>query len=95
MKSIIQEEKECYICKNPNVEEHHVFYGVANRRLSEKYGLKVWLCPLHHRDSRCGVHFDKEFDNRLKEIAEKRFRETYDYDFQRLFYGDGIEVADE
>lgn len=95
MKSIIQEERECIVCKSQNVEEHHVFYGTANRRLSEKYGLKVWLCPMHHRDSRWGVHFNKELDSRMKEIAEERFRDIYDYDFQRLFYGDGIEVRNE
>ena len=94
MKSIIQEEKECYICKNPNVEEHHIFYGTANRRLSEKYGLKVWLCPLHHRGN-TGVHFNPMLDDKLKGIAEMRFRDEYPYNFNRLFYGDGVEEIDE
>ena len=91
MKSIIQEERCCWVCRNPDVEEHHIFYGTANRSLSEKYGLKVYLCPLHHR-GRCGVHFNKGLDNTLKDIARIRFREAYPWNFQRLFYGDGIEV---
>lgn len=94
MRSIIQKEKECYICRSPYVEEHHVFYGTANRQLSEKYGLKVWLCPEHHRGAN-GVHFNKRIDSMLKEVAEEWFKATYHYDFQRLFYGDGIEVIDE
>lgn len=67
------------------MEEHHVIHGVANRKLSEKYGLKVWLCPLHHRDSKYGVHFDKEFDEELKKFAQTKFEETYDMDFREVF----------
>ena len=94
MKSIIQEEKECYICHSPYVEEHHIFYGTANRQLSEKYGLKVYLCPLHHRGE-TGVHFNPKLNDRLRGIAEQRFREEYPWDFNRLFYGDGKEELDE
>ena len=91
MKSIIQSEKECWFCGRCEVEEHHIFYGTANRKLSEKYGLKVWLCPEHHRSSKYGVHFNKYNDNILKEVAEEKFRRTYQLNFQRLFYGDGLE----
>lgn len=84
-KSIIQIERQCFVCGSPYVEEHHVIHGVANRKLSEKYGLKVWLCPLHHRDSKYGVHFDKEFDEELKKFAQTKFEETYDMDFREVF----------
>lgn len=91
MKSIIQDEKNCFLCGSPYAEEHHVFYGTANRKLSEQYGLKVWLCPTHHRHSKFGVHFNKKLDEELKAIAEKRFKETYKLNFERLFRGDGLE----
>ena len=29
------------------LEEHHIFEGI-NRKASEKYGLKVYLCKYHH-----------------------------------------------
>lgn len=39
--------KQCFLCKrNGNgdrLELHHIFSG-ANRKLSDKYGLVVWLC---------------------------------------------------
>lgn len=58
--SILQEEKVCFICPRlQNLEQHHIFGG-ANRRWSEKYGLKVWLCPRCHRDQKEGVHGNKE-----------------------------------
>jgi len=42
MKSILQEEKRCYICGlySP-VEEHHIYFGNPNRRISEENGFKV------------------------------------------------------
>lgn len=94
MKSIIQDEKYCYVCRSPYVEEHHVFYGTANRKLSEKYGLKVWLCHEHHTGN-CGVHFNKTLDQKIKQVARERFEEVYPYNFTRIFYGDGIEETDE
>ena len=94
MKSIITDKEYCWVCGNPEVEIHHIFYGTANRKLSEKYGLTVPLCYLHHRGN-TGVHFNPKLDDKLKGIAEMRFRDEYPYDFRRLFYGDGIEVIDE
>ena len=78
MKSIIQENKECWVCgTTQDIHEHHILYGTANRRLSEKYGLKVWLCGKHHNLSNEGVHFNRELDMRLKQLAQKRFEEEY------------------
>lgn len=94
MESIIQARRECYVCHSPYVEDHHIFFGTANRRLSEKYGLKVWLCAEHHRGM-TGVHHNRILDEKLKNLAEQKFREAYPYNFRRLFYGDGIEVNDE
>ena len=54
-----------------NLEYHHVFYGTANRRLSDMDGLTVWLCFDHHRGI-FGVHNDnKELDNKLKRVAQR------------------------
>ena len=40
--SIIQAEKECYFCGiRAGLEEHHIMAGMANRQISEDYGLKV------------------------------------------------------
>ena len=48
-KSIMQTEHECYLCgRRFGLERHHVLAGTANRRLSEKYGLWVYLCHNCH-----------------------------------------------
>jgi hypothetical protein len=91
MKSILQKEKQCLVCGNTQVEEHHVIYGTANRKLSEKYGLKVWLCNKHHTaslylDKSTAVHFNKVFDEKLKKMAQRKFEEVYpELDFLKVF----------
>ena len=88
MKSIIQKNKECFLCNTSQwLEEHHIFEG-ANRKLSEKYGLKVWLCHSHHNEPPNGVHHNKENMLELKRIGEKCFIEYYNKtadDFIKIF----------
>ena len=88
MKSIIQENKECYVCKNTiGLHSHHILYGTANRRMSELYGLKVWLCPKHHNMSDEGVHFNRELDLQLKKLAQEYYEANYAdrVDFRETF----------
>ena len=58
------------------MECHHVIYGTSNRKNSEKYGLKVWLCHRHHTGDE-GVHFNKDLDLMLKQTAQKEFEKTH------------------
>ena len=76
MKSIVQEEKACLFCGRTPTEEHHCFGG-ANRKLSEKYGLKVYLCHEHHNEPPFGVHFNKENMDMVRRIAQRKFEETH------------------
>ena len=78
MNSILQSEKECYFCHTPfNLHCHHVFEGTANRKISEKYGFKVWLCARHHNMSNQGVHFNKANDLELKRTYQKEYEKTH------------------
>lgn len=68
-----------------DLHRHHVF-GAANRKWSDKYGLWVYLCPEHHNMSDVGVHFNKQFDNQLKQIAQREFEDTYGHEkFIKVF----------
>lgn len=88
MKSIIQDTKECYITGSTfNLNSHHVFGG-SNRKLSEKFGLKVWLRADWHNMSDYGVHFDKPFDDDLKKEVQKKAMKYYNWtteDFIGIF----------
>lgn len=78
MKSIIQHERQCLVCGSWNIEDHHIFFGVSKRKLSEKYGLKVWLCPTHHRGHQ-GVHGrdGHKLDIEIKQLGQKSFEYHY------------------
>ena len=72
--SIIQKERQCYFCgKVMDLERHHVFAGVANRPISESYGLWVWLCHNCHTGN-SGAQYDKERNLELKQEAQKAFQ---------------------
>lgn len=77
-KSIMQTEKRCYVCGTTyNIHEHHIYYGMANRKQSEKHGFKVYLCGRHHNLSNEGVHFDHELDLRIKQDCQRLFEKTH------------------
>lgn len=93
MESILQTERKCFICgRQGELDSHHAISGVANRKNSEKYGLKIWLC----RSCHSGIHDKgKVFidnwhyitENDIKAIAQAKWEETYGSrdDFRRVF----------
>ncbi len=100
-KSILHDkgERTCFICSrflgdySPRsyLEEHHVFGG-PNRRISEHYGLKVYLCLKHHEGDMDGqkeaVHRpdNNDYGSRLHKIAQREFERRYSHEeFMRKF----------
>lgn len=91
--SIIQKDRShCFLCgMNASFEpldEHHCFSG-ANRKNSEKYGLKVYLhhssCHIFGKQS---VHQNADTSKAIKQVAQKRAMEHYGWsveDFIRIF----------
>jgi len=77
MRTILQDEKECYVCQTRcRLEDHHIFHGRAYRKKSEARGLKVWLCAADHRGDD-GVHFNHKLDLELKKLAQEYYEEHY------------------
>ena len=78
--SILQSKKECWFCgARVSLEEHHIFAGTANRRISEKYGLKVWLCNKDHT-GKDGAQYDQQKNLQLKQEAQRKFEALYSHD---------------
>ena len=67
-----------------NLHEHHVIHGWANRKLSEKYGLKVYLCLSHHEIGREAVHQNAKINKMLKAYAQRAFEKKWP---EKDFYG--------
>ena len=79
-KSIIKGTQKgvCYLCRRFGAtEEHHIFGGIANRKKSERDGLKVDLCHFCHNEPPNGVHFNKDRNNRLRQIGQKAWMDYY------------------
>lgn len=74
MKSIISNEKECFVCMTTQgLHKHHIFSGTANRAQSEKYGCWVYLCGVHHNLGDYGVHSNRPFDVTLRKYCQEKW----------------------
>lgn len=91
MKSIMQKEKECYLCRleagkqgyygelpHAGLHRHHVIYGKGNRKKSEQYGLWVYLCAArHHEYGPEAVHNNRKNRILLCRAAQEAFEMKY------------------
>ncbi len=88
----IQEEGECFLCKqdgrrirHKTLHKHHIFGG-SNRKKSEKYGLTVRLCPECHVLGKNAVHLNADRMKELRQIGQKSFEEVYpELNFREIF----------
>lgn len=71
MKSIISNQKKCFLCPSTvDLEKHHCIFGTANRKKAEQDGLWVYLCPTCHH----AVH---NHDIRDKAVLQKMAQEHW------------------
>lgn len=86
MRKMVSDLGRCMVCGRPRPHIHHVFFGTANRAKSEKYKLIVPLCYEHHLGN-YSPHRNREFDLKLKQMAQGYFESTYGNreDFRREF----------
>lgn len=87
MKSILHNKKDgtCYLCmklhgdysRKTVLQEHHAIPGTANRHMSEKYGLKVYLDIQHHLEGPEAVHQNEEISILVKQDAQRAFEKTH------------------
>jgi len=90
-----KQDGTCYLCillsgdyGRKQTQEHHVVFGTSNRRLSEQYGLKVYLCFAHHQHDGGpdAAHRNKDIRRMLEKEAQRAFEKTYpDKDFRTVF----------
>lgn len=75
-----KESRTCYLCvllhdnysQYAALHEHHIFGG-PNRTHSEEYGLKVYLCLLHHMYGPEAVHTNAEIMKKLQQQGQQAF----------------------
>lgn len=90
MESILNsDDSECFSCGvicNP--ELHHIYFGHGNRKVSDRMGFVVYLCPECHRGD-YGVHgkYGKELNLSLKRRCQAVFEETHSREEFRKLIG--------
>ena len=84
MKSILQTEKECFVCHTTQgLHLHHLIHGTANRKIADREGLVCYLCHRCHTR----VHdSDRGLDLELIQLAQKKFEETHTRDEWRELF---------
>ena len=97
-KSILHNKADgtCYLCmklhgdyaRRTVLEEHHCMKGNQYRHLAEKYGLKVYLCPRHHRGSEEAPH-DIPTKNGWRSSAAILFKSFWDSSHRNCKHGTG------
>lgn len=89
-----KEDRTCYLCmklhqdymERVGLQEHHVVFGTANRKLSEKYGLKIYLCDEHHEHSDEAIHNNADIRQQICEDAQRIFEKHYpNLSFKEIF----------
>ena len=101
--SILQKKDgRCYLCMKLHgddrihlrTEEHHIFFGTGQRWKSEEDGMKVHLCPEHHRTGRDAVHNNARICRMVQKDAQRKYEETHTREQFRKRYGKSYIVAD-
>lgn len=84
--------KKCFLCgrngRGDRLERHHI-WGGARRKLSEKYGLTVWLCGERcHRTGAYSVHQNGEIADYLHRYGQTKAMQEQGWskeDFVKVF----------
>jgi transposase-like protein len=67
----------CFICGHYGFcQRHHCYGGVANRKISEKYGLVIPLCPSCHRELHDGK-YSAIYKDKVHKAVQRRAMEQY------------------
>lgn len=71
----------CELCGlETQCAHHHVFFGTANRRLSDKWGMIARLCPSCHSavHNNSVIPFgDETFNDMLKKSYQEKFQQEH------------------
>jgi DNA-directed RNA polymerase subunit RPC12/RpoP len=66
----------CCFCGAMAIVRHHVFFGTANRKISEKHGMVEYLCM----DCHSQVHRDKPMNLQLRKKHQREFEEKHGHE---------------
>jgi hypothetical protein len=75
-KSILQDEKSCFITgRTTGLHKHHIYGNAGNRPISEEQGFWVWLSHEYHTNSNECVHKNHPFNLTLKKMCQQVYED--------------------
>lgn len=83
---LTKDMNHCYRCGALAVQIHHIYFGTANRKISDKHRFVVPLCYECHQGNH-GVHANRQEDLFLKRKCQSRYEETHTRDEFRKLIG--------
>ncbi len=94
MKSIMQNEKACYLTGyTGSLHKPHIYGGNGRRHICEAHGFWCYLRPDLHNLSDNGVHFNHELDLQLKQECQRIFEQTHTRDeFMRIIHRNYLDL---
>ena len=96
MKSIITKyDGFCIICGCPTTTTHHLIEGVANRKISDKFGLICPLCDNHHNLTNNSVHLNPAMQAMGHIIGQLAYEKRYIAEKHGLPFETIEEIEDE
>lgn len=76
-KSLLDNDKVCFICGTPfDLHKHHVYKGTGKRSHADEDGCWCYLCGKHHNLSNEGVHSNTPFNITLEKFTQHLWEET-------------------
>ena len=77
MRSIMQDEKKCYVTgAESGLDLHHIYAG-KNRQASDRNGFTVWLAHPVHMALHAHQRPFETLDARLRRDCQRKFEETH------------------
>jgi len=71
----------CDQCGQPFGEDHHIVFKSECKPLDKCPFNHVYLCHIHHRDHKQGVHFNKKVNKYYKSQVKAKLQELFTEDY--------------
>lgn len=76
-KSVLVDDMEhCVECGNDMINIHHIYPGIANRKIADADGYVIPLCRKCHTGCH-GIHFNKKLDLKWRQIAQGHYEQAH------------------
>lgn len=87
-------EEFCEVCGRAAEEEHHIVFRSQCQALINCELNHTYLCSYHHRNSKVGVHFNKDLDKKLKLRLQNKLELIFDKEyFTREEIGQALKIS--